>query len=140
MDAYMSQPKHQLDTFRHWAGRSSDISYYLNSHHIDMCEWATAGRSRPIRVTASAATGVAQSCGIETEDTITLLTQWENTETSTLATAESVVVKKFRVMTVLAGVHCVMDCAKIRCPFAAALLLHGGRRQCRHADAGRERD
>ena len=28
--AYMSQPKHQLDTFRAWAGRSSDISYYLN--------------------------------------------------------------------------------------------------------------
>ena len=25
--AYMSQPKHQLDTFRAWAGRSSDISY-----------------------------------------------------------------------------------------------------------------
>ena len=25
--AHMSQPKHQLDTFRAWAGRSSDISY-----------------------------------------------------------------------------------------------------------------
>ncbi len=33
MYAYMSQPKHQLDTFRSWAGKSSDISYYLNSHH-----------------------------------------------------------------------------------------------------------
>ena len=30
--AHMSQPKHQLDTFSKWAGRSSDISYYLNSH------------------------------------------------------------------------------------------------------------
>jgi len=27
--AYMSQPKHQLETFRAWAGKSSDISYYL---------------------------------------------------------------------------------------------------------------
>ena len=35
----MSQPKHQLDTFRAWAGKSSDISYYLNSHHIDFHEW-----------------------------------------------------------------------------------------------------
>jgi len=30
MNAYMSQPKHQLETFRAWAGKSSDISYYLN--------------------------------------------------------------------------------------------------------------
>ena len=27
--AYMSQPKLQLETFRAWAGKSSDISYYL---------------------------------------------------------------------------------------------------------------
>jgi D-galacturonate reductase len=31
-DSYMSQPKQQLETFRAWAGKSSDISYYLNSH------------------------------------------------------------------------------------------------------------
>ena len=31
----MSQPKLQLSTFKAWAGLSSDISYYLNSHHID---------------------------------------------------------------------------------------------------------
>ena len=30
MNAYMSQPKLQLETFRAWAGISSDISYYLN--------------------------------------------------------------------------------------------------------------
>lgn len=30
----MTQPKKQLDTFAGWAGKSSDISYYLNSHHI----------------------------------------------------------------------------------------------------------
>ena len=40
---YISQPKHQLDTFKSWAGRSSDISYYLNSHHVDFCEWCLRG-------------------------------------------------------------------------------------------------
>lgn len=39
MYAYMSQPKHQLETFKAWAGKSSDISFYLNSHHIDFSEW-----------------------------------------------------------------------------------------------------
>lgn len=32
----MSQPKSQLETFKSWAGIDSDISYYLNSHHIDI--------------------------------------------------------------------------------------------------------
>ena len=45
--AYMSQPKHQLDTFRAWAGKSSDISYYLNSHHVDFHEWCVAGPPQP---------------------------------------------------------------------------------------------
>jgi len=39
----MSQPKKQLATFRAWAGKSSDISYYLNSHHIDFLCWALEG-------------------------------------------------------------------------------------------------
>ena len=34
---------HQLDTFAAWAGRSSDISFYLNSHHIDFHCWAMLG-------------------------------------------------------------------------------------------------
>jgi D-galacturonate reductase len=29
--SYMSQPKSQLETFKAWAGKESDISYYLNS-------------------------------------------------------------------------------------------------------------
>ena len=37
--SYMSQPKRQLETFRAWAGKNSDISYYLNSHHIDFHVW-----------------------------------------------------------------------------------------------------
>lgn len=38
--SYMSQPRFQLDTFRQWAGSHSDISYYLNSHHLDLHCWA----------------------------------------------------------------------------------------------------
>lgn len=85
--SYMSQPKTQLETFRAWAGKSSDISYYLNSHHIDFHEWAIAGRARPVRVTACGATGVASAIGIESEDAITLMVQWENREEGTMGTA-----------------------------------------------------
>lgn len=46
--SYMSQPKFQLDTFKAWAGISSDISYYLNSHHIDFHCWAMEGLARPM--------------------------------------------------------------------------------------------
>ena len=85
--SYMSQPKSQLNTFRHWAGRSSDISYYLNAHHIDFNVWAVGHRARPVSVSAVAATGVARSMGIDTEDTITLCVQWENTPSGNRATA-----------------------------------------------------
>lgn len=49
LTSYMSQPKHQLETFKAWAGKGSDISYYLNSHHIDYHEWCVGESSRPIR-------------------------------------------------------------------------------------------
>jgi D-galacturonate reductase len=35
MYAYMSQPKHQLDTFRAWAGKGSDIRY-LNATMLNV--------------------------------------------------------------------------------------------------------
>lgn len=85
--AYMSQPKHQLETFGAWAGKSSDISYYLNSHHVDLTEWTLHGRARPERVTATASTGVASSKGIETEDSITLTVQWKNVPDGTMGCA-----------------------------------------------------
>ena len=85
--SYMSQPKSQLDTFRRWAGKSSDISYYLNAHHIDFNVWAVGHIARPISVYASAASGVAKSKGIETEDVITLTVDWENMTSSNRATA-----------------------------------------------------
>lgn len=85
--AYMSQPKSQLDTFRAWAGRSSDISYYLNAHHIDFNLWAVGSRSRPATVVASASTGYARSQSIDTEDSITLTVQWENPRDQQSATA-----------------------------------------------------
>jgi len=87
MYAYMSQPKHQLETFKAWAGKSSDISFYLNSHHIDFSEWTLEGIARPVRVTATPSTGVAHSKGMETEDSITLTVQWENFEGGTLGCA-----------------------------------------------------
>jgi D-galacturonate reductase len=85
--SYMSQPKSQLETFRDWAGKSSDISYYLNAHHIDFHLWAVGHTARPQTVLASAATGVAKAAGIETEDTITLAVQWENVDSGNRATA-----------------------------------------------------
>jgi D-galacturonate reductase len=78
MYAYMSQPKHQLETFAAWAGKTSDISYYLNSHHVDFTEWMLAGMARPVRVTATASDGVASERKMETEDSITLTVQWQN--------------------------------------------------------------
>ena len=85
--SYMSQPKSQLDTFRAWAGRSSDISYYLNAHHADFNVWAVSAFARPVRVRASAATGWAVAREIPTEDTITLTVDWINMESGNKATA-----------------------------------------------------
>ncbi|CAI5948541.1 unnamed protein product [Closterium sp. NIES-64] len=85
----MTQPKKQLHTFAGWAGRSSDISFYLNSHHIDFHAWAVQGQSRPVVVVASAARGKATQVlheargdaaagAVDVEDAITLMVQWEN--------------------------------------------------------------
>ena len=85
--SYMSQPKSQLDTFRTWAGKSSDISYYLNAHHIDFHAWSISHLAHPVSVYAVGATGVAKRHSIETEDTITLVATWENQATKNLGTA-----------------------------------------------------
>ncbi|KND93410.1 putative oxidoreductase YdgJ, partial [Tolypocladium ophioglossoides CBS 100239] len=78
--AYMSQPKYQLETFKSWAGRESDISYYLNSHHVDICDSMVRQLGYlPVKVSASSSKGVATSLGCvdETEDTISLLVTWQ---------------------------------------------------------------
>ena len=85
--SYMSQPKSQLDTFRDWAGKSSDISYYLNAHHIDFHHWAVQSMARPRSVTALASDGVARGRDIDAADTITLCCQWEDRDSGHLATA-----------------------------------------------------
>jgi D-galacturonate reductase len=78
-NSYMSQPKSQLDTFASWAGISSDISYYLNSHHVDFLCWAVKDFAKPVSVLASSSTGVASSkLNRDVEDTITLTVHWEN--------------------------------------------------------------
>ncbi|KAF7586933.1 hypothetical protein BBP40_008007 [Aspergillus hancockii] len=75
--SYMSQPKSQLETFKAWAGKDSDISYYLNSHHIDINE-SMVPDYKPVKVTAVASKGTAVDLGCDekTEDTITLLVEW----------------------------------------------------------------
>lgn len=78
--SYMSQPKSQLETFKAWAGVDSDISYYLNSHHVDICDSMVSQLGYvPTKVSASASKGVAASLGCDeaTEDTISLLVHWE---------------------------------------------------------------
>ncbi|THW66166.1 NAD(P)-binding protein, partial [Aureobasidium pullulans] len=81
--SYMSQPKSQLETFKAWAGKESDISYYLNSHHIDVNE-SMVPDYKPIKVTGSASKGIATDLGCveETEDTITLVVDWEKKDGS----------------------------------------------------------
>jgi D-galacturonate reductase len=89
--AYMSQPKFQLETFRSWAGKSSDISYYLNSHHVDWSEWTLrALGARPVQVSAFASRGIASQIlrdrpGIE--DSITLNVTWINLKTQNVGIA-----------------------------------------------------
>lgn len=76
----MSQPKSQLETFKAWAGVESDISYYLNSHHVDICDSMVSQHNYiPIKVSASASKGVATSLGCDkaTEDTISLVVRWQ---------------------------------------------------------------
>ncbi|CCC13304.1 hypothetical protein SMACR_06595 [Sordaria macrospora] len=84
--SYMSQPKSQLQTFAAWAGIDSDISYYLNSHHVDICDSMVSQLGYvPVKVSASASTGVAVSLGCheKTEDTISLLVHWQKEDDPT---------------------------------------------------------
>ncbi|KAI0525304.1 hypothetical protein F5B22DRAFT_332733 [Xylaria bambusicola] len=78
--SYMSQPKSQLQTFKAWAGIDSDISYYLNSHHIDICDSMVSQQGFvPVKVSGSAAKGIATTLGCvdATEDTITVMVTWQ---------------------------------------------------------------
>ncbi|KAF4660868.1 hypothetical protein FOL47_006917 [Perkinsus chesapeaki] len=90
-DSVMTQPRDQLHTFKAWAGRSSDISYYLNSHHVDYHCWILDGLADPIRVMAVGSTGVASSeefgCPEGTEDTITIIAEWKNRCDGSIGTA-----------------------------------------------------
>jgi D-galacturonate reductase len=77
-----------LETFKNWAGKSSDISYYLNSHHIDFHSWALQGLALPMRVVASCAKGISKKViDVDAEDTITLLVDWKNLESGNIGTA-----------------------------------------------------
>jgi D-galacturonate reductase len=87
-NAYMSQPKSQLETFKAWAGISSDISYYLNAHHIDLLSWALQDIAKPLSLYAVASTGVAsEKLSREVEDTITLTVTWQNLKSGNIGTS-----------------------------------------------------
>jgi D-galacturonate reductase len=62
--------------------QSTSPSYYLSSHHIDICCWILEDIAIPTRVVASAAAGIATSepynCVPQTEDTITLMVDWQS--------------------------------------------------------------
>jgi len=91
-NSYMSQPITQLNTFKYWAS-FSDISYYLNAHHIDFHCWALSGLLRdswtPVCVNASGSYGKANSepYNLDIEDSITLVVQWKQSGTNNLGTA-----------------------------------------------------
>lgn len=72
-----------------WDRRSSDISYYLNSHHVDFLTWAVEGLARPVVVTAYQATGVANARGLPVDcaDTITLTVQYAHRHSAALGVA-----------------------------------------------------
>lgn len=74
--SYMSQPKFQLETFRRWA-ETSDISYYLNSHHIDYHCWLMKDKAYPLYVFATGSAGIAHANNIDTYDTISLQVKWK---------------------------------------------------------------
>ena len=86
--AFMSQPKKQLKTFAGWAGLSSDISFYLNSHHVDYHCWCMQGIAKPVAVSASASTGVASAAlSRDCADSITLMVQWRSEASGNLGVA-----------------------------------------------------
>ena len=95
--AYMAQPKSQLSTFSAWINDgSTDISYYLNSHHIDfLCNALTANRiqAKPTKVYAAASNGLANAfltvnhpstagaAPYDVDDSITLTVTFTDSET-----------------------------------------------------------
>lgn len=129
MYSYMSQPKHQLKTFSSWAGKGSDISYYLNSHHVDFHEWTMGHSSRPISVVANSSVGIASSiCGSDCEDTITLMVQWENDdEVNNFMNRKSVInlstYSDFKPWDCY--LYIFVGSSKKRRSFSTALFLHG---------------
>lgn len=87
--SYMSQPKSQLMTFKNWIGKSSDINYYLNSHHVDFHCWCMKDIAIAETVVAMSSVGVCkgEKYNFDTEDTITLMVQWRNIQSGNVGTA-----------------------------------------------------
>lgn len=73
----MTQPLSQLQTFA-WAGKGSDINYYLNSHFMYFLADALRGFARPSQVSATAAWVNAKALGLNTPDRITVNVEWQH--------------------------------------------------------------
>lgn len=98
-NSYMSQPKTQLTTFAQWVTdkKKSDISYYLNAHHVDFLCVALQGRARPYSVVALASSGCANDYlanhnqklpkDYDIEDSITLMVQFNSVIDSSVGCA-----------------------------------------------------
>ncbi|KAG8917933.1 hypothetical protein FRC01_002123 [Tulasnella sp. 417] len=103
---WMSQPKSQLEMFRPWAGKDSDISYNSSSHHIDIHCWYVEGKSIPtpyvpLLLPPPWPTGISTSepynCVEETEDTITFMADPKHKGTAVCTSSWTALLK--------AGIH-----------------------------------
>lgn len=86
--AYMSQPACQARHYCSNGRTSTDVSFYLNAHHVDLHAWFMGERSRPMQVTAFGSFGILQrEHGINTPDTITLAVQWQDRDSGVIGHA-----------------------------------------------------
>jgi D-galacturonate reductase len=80
--SYMSQPACQARHYQSRGASSTDVSFYLNSHHVDFHAWLMGNRSIPLTITAHGSRGVLeQRYGFNTPDTIILLAKWQDQQT-----------------------------------------------------------
>jgi predicted dehydrogenase len=63
-----------ITVFRRWAARSS-VFQYLGVHYVDLIHHLTG--ARPVRVTATAQSGVLRAAGVDTPDAVQALIEWE---------------------------------------------------------------
>lgn len=127
---YQVRPTRSLDARYHVHNLPS---YYLSSHHIDICAWILQDIAVPTRVVASAATGIATSepynCVPETEDTITLLVDWQSIKSpkhkGTGVYTASWTGSSTRLLLTYLLIRIVYSAVEVRRPLWSTLVLYG---------------